>query len=709
MQVPYMADVNVARPGITTDEWCDLRGDGKQMYYMKHWLPTVEPAGGGLQRPRACVVFLHGFAEYVGRYANIFKVFVDRGYQVSGFDQRGFGRTWYDSADRATTHGWTSAEDQWKDAECMLRLVRKRLDAEWGKDAVPIFLMGHSMGGGISASFFTRPPGSGPSEEAKALVSGVIMSAPWLDIHFVVPTWIAAAAGNAVLRVFPRFSFPIGPPSNDLSRDPLVCESARLDPLCNLHVYTRGLMDPLRNGPEVVRSNYVNWPQSLPLLIAHGTGDKVTKWSSSKELCTKLAQRNVPVTLESFDGFYHEGMHEPGDLKLEFANKIVEELWAPHTHSSDHGLIHLIAASPSTGTAPHRGAPTMGMESPHGACWATLVTHAQYLPGLAVFAYSLRQSGTRYPLVAMVTPHVAAEVESAAAQLGCIVREVEELAVAANTVRTADAALTYQETMAFERFSNVWTKLRAFSLYEYERVVLVDTDMLVRRNMDELMDLPLPPTPGGDTIAAGFACTCNPRHKRRYPKDWCAQRWVPSHARIPENCAFSLQRHPSACTTPLAIDASSPRTHHLLNAGLVVLTPTRAQMDAIEQFIVQHAAAVAQYVFPDQDLLADVYRHRFRPLPWPYNALKTLRACHPDMWRDDDARNVHYILDKPWTAGRPRHEVCGVDAVLHGWWWDVYDTLNQHPDAAGLSRETWEACIARYVHDGGRDPACMGA
>lgn len=50
--------------------------------------------------------------------------------------------------------------------------------------------------------------------------------------------------------------------------------------------------------------------------------------------------------------------------------------------------------------------------------------------------------------------------------------------------------------------------------------------------------------------------------------------------------------------------------------------------------------------FPDQDLLALHFKGRIRFLGYEYNALKTLRECHADMWQDDKVKNVHYILDK---------------------------------------------------------------
>ena len=46
----------------------------------------------------------------------------------------------------------------------------------------------------------------------------------------------------------------------------------------------------------------------------------------------------------------------------------------------------------------------------------------------------------------------------------------------------------------------------------------MDSDMIVMRNMDELMELDLP----SDWISAAHACACNPRKLAHYPEDW----WV---------------------------------------------------------------------------------------------------------------------------------------------------------------------------------------
>jgi alpha-N-acetylglucosamine transferase len=71
---------------------------------------------------------------------------------------------------------------------------------------------------------------------------------------------------------------------------------------------------------------------------------------------------------------------------------------------------------------------------------------------------------------------------------------------------------------SFARFNDAWTKLRVFGLEGYDRVVLIDSDMIFTRSMDEVFDLELP---GDDWIGAAPACVCNPFNIAHYPKDWC--------------------------------------------------------------------------------------------------------------------------------------------------------------------------------------------
>jgi hypothetical protein len=147
------------------------------------------------------------------------------------------------------------------------------------------------------------------------------------------------------------------------------------------------------------------------------------------------------------------------------------------------------------------------------AVWATLITNTNYLPGLFTLEYSLRKAGSKYPLVVLYTDSFPAEGHAAVNARGLPKQRVPRLLPSLP-----------KEYYNDPRFQDTWTKLTAFSLAEYERVVLLDSDMLVMQNMDELMDMELDAPELGGTgnrvFAASHACVCNPLKKPHYPKNW---------------------------------------------------------------------------------------------------------------------------------------------------------------------------------------------
>lgn len=191
--------------------------------------------------------------------------------------------------------------------------------------------------------------------------------------------------------------------------------------------------------------------------------------------------------------------------------------------------------------------------------------------------------------------------------------------------------------------------------------------MLVLKNMDELMTLELDPpsvSANGDintskrVFAAGHACVCNPLKKPHYPKDW-----------IKENCAFTFQHSdPETAQTVGADPAVGPLG--FMNGGLQVVNPSA---ELYSQIVAHMEADAVNMDFADQSLLSDLYRGRWVPLPYIYNALKTLRwqGVHDAIWRDDQVKNLHLILSpKPWDEINENGEWTGRDET-HKWWIDV--------------------------------------
>jgi Glycosyl transferase family 8 len=220
--------------------------------------------------------------------------------------------------------------------------------------------------------------------------------------------------------------------------------------------------------------------------------------------------------------------------------------------------------------------------------------------------------------------------------------------------------------------------------------------MIVMRNMDELMELDV----ASDWIAAAHACACNPRKLAHYPEDW----WVlnisiyllsgPTRDRIPANCAYTPLRHPTCHSQPTSIEPSSPRPYTLLNSGLVVLTPSATLAGSIVDFL-RTSPLVPTFSFPDQDLLAAFFRGKWKPLPWVYNALKTGRVTHSDMWRDEEVRCLHYGLpDKPWKARVRKGDVVDSLKEMDVWWWERFDALVGGLDDDPETRELLLANVA---------------
>lgn len=156
---------------------------------------------------------------------------------------------------------------------------------------------------------------------------------------------------------------------------------------------------------------------------------------------------------------------------------------------------------------------------------------------------------------------------------------------------------------------------------------------------------------------------------------------------------------PDCLTNPPVIKEDSPRPYTLLNSGAVVLNPSLQQFDEIQHFLYT-SPLVPTFSFCDQDLLSALYKGRWKVLPYIYNALKPLRYVHPKMWRDEDVKCVHYIIDKPWQArvGPGGKNEGAVDAPTHTWWWEEYDALGKEMNSDGPNSdpEGWK-WVNQYV------------
>ncbi|KAJ3506683.1 hypothetical protein NMY22_g17169 [Coprinellus aureogranulatus] len=305
---------------------------------------------------------------------------------------------------------------------------------------------------------------------------------------------------------------------------------------------------------------------------------------------------------------------------------------SPHDHPDSPFYGHTVSQSGDGNDAPR-------------FAYVTLLTCNSYLPGVLVLWFSLQEVESKYPLIVMTTRSLPNESRGILRKAGIALRTVEEL----------NHTFENQLDASDSRLTDAWTKLRGFELVEFNRIVLLDCDMIVRRNMDELFTLPLPL----NQIAAVHVCACNPYQSKHYPQDW-----------TPENCAHSKVSTPTS-HPPNAADI--PRPYGLPNSGMLVFQPSHQLFETVcrplgDEGIVKAAA------FADQDIIAAAFHGKWVALPWYYNALRTLPRTHPELWDDAEVRCVHYMLQgKPWQS---RTRALHLEYTrTHKWWWQTFDRM----------------------------------
>jgi acylglycerol lipase len=234
---------------------------------------------------RSVVIFVHGYAEHSGRYAHLGTTLAARGHAVFTYDQRGYGRS---GGRRAYVDAFYTYV---KDLARFIAATRR--DAGEG---MPLFLLGHSMGGAVCTRYCFDHPHA---------VDGLMLSSPALRLGSATPA-LPRALSDFIGRYFP--SLPtIRLDRRLISRDADVVAQAERDPL-----NYKGRM-PARTGAELLKATHDIQERmealTLPLLLIHGTADRLTDPAGSKALYARA--RSTDKTLGLYDGLYHETMNEP--------------------------------------------------------------------------------------------------------------------------------------------------------------------------------------------------------------------------------------------------------------------------------------------------------------------------------------------------------------------------------------------------------------
>jgi len=168
---------------------------------------------------------------------------------------------------------------------------------------VPLFLMGHSMGGGEVLTFACTPEYDNLITNFRGflLESPHIMLAPRNE-----PNFITIFLGRLAGKLFPKMQMVNALPPEDLTRDPEVVKSLKEDTLCHNTATLEGLAGLLDRATELHNGKLQLRKGMQSLWLGHGTIDGGTSYEASKKWFEEQTGTVKDKTFKSYDGWQHQ-------------------------------------------------------------------------------------------------------------------------------------------------------------------------------------------------------------------------------------------------------------------------------------------------------------------------------------------------------------------------------------------------------------------
>jgi acylglycerol lipase len=230
---------------------------------------------------RAVVVICHGFNAHSGQYQWVGERLAAMGFAVYALDLRGRGRS---DGERFYVDRMA---DYVSDVASVITLAKTR------EAGLPVYLLGHSAGGVVSCIY---------TLEHQSQLAGLICE----SFAFQVPTPdFAIAVLKGVSHLAPH-AHVVKLKNEDFSRDPEIVRAMNNDPLIANEVQPTQTVAEMARADERLKREFSLI--TLPLLILHGTLDKITRPSGSQMFYDTAGAADK--TLKLYEGHYHDLLHD---------------------------------------------------------------------------------------------------------------------------------------------------------------------------------------------------------------------------------------------------------------------------------------------------------------------------------------------------------------------------------------------------------------
>lgn len=238
---------------------------------------------------RGRVLLVHGLGEHVERYHGLSQALQAAGWAVTGYDQRGHGRS-------------GGARGVIPDADALCRDLGDVVDVARRRSTGPLVLLGHSMGGAVAARFVAEALSPKPATWSRR-VDALVLSSPALALPL--------SPGQKLLlgllpRVLPELSLSNGLQPEWISRDAEVVRAYRADRLVHDRV-SPALVRFMVDAGALARSLAARW--TTPTLLMWGEEDRCVDPRGSQAFAAAAPAEIVQQ--RAWPSLAHEVFNEP--------------------------------------------------------------------------------------------------------------------------------------------------------------------------------------------------------------------------------------------------------------------------------------------------------------------------------------------------------------------------------------------------------------
>ncbi|QQK07988.1 alpha/beta hydrolase [Miniphocaeibacter halophilus] len=241
-----------------------------------------------VDNPKAVVLICHGLCEHLNRYDYVTEKLNENNFSVYRYDQRGHGKS------KGKDVYFNDYKDMPSDANFFFKI------AEQENPGIPIFVLGHSMGGETATLFGTIYP-----RKAK----GIILSGALTRFNTkLFPDKLMDADDEFY------FKNALG---DGVCSDQNVVQKYIADPLVK-NMISAKLVKEVISGVHYLKKNADKF--IAPVLILHGADDGLVSEKDSRDLFGEIASKDKGLII--YPKLFHEILNEP--VKDKIIAEIVE-------------------------------------------------------------------------------------------------------------------------------------------------------------------------------------------------------------------------------------------------------------------------------------------------------------------------------------------------------------------------------------------------